>query len=287
MKSTVQRSPAKTQTPTPSAAHTLQSSRAFGSRAPLGGGRLSERARSQGQRGLNRAHAAVQARPVMLSNPAEIGAAPDLNILPVATLAIQRQQLDTSTATQFATASGNFFRFPAGSHHTNSTDRPQFVHPASAMVVYTGTGSSGSWQVHPAVVTPLNELMTAMHTEGQRIDDESLKQARVGSAFRPTSVAEGNRYLNSLRKTIRENPAIFGSLTFPTALEATARSELGPVGSATHNAFRDALARQTGWSRALQGPARGVHPSFRAGGRHQLPVCHQRQQRGVARHGSQ
>ena len=165
---------------------------------------------------------------------------------------IQRtHELDTSAATMFATPSGNFFRFATPAARTNHTDRPRFIHPASVMVTYSGTGSNGSATVHPAVTTALNNFMSALRTEGNRIDDESMKQAVVGSGFRASTASEGRRYLSALRKTIRENPDIFGALTFPASLEATAQSELGTSGSAAHRAFVTSLAAQPGWNRTL------------------------------------
>ena len=152
---------------------------------------------------------------------------------------------------QFTTPSGNFYRFPAGTHHINRTNRPQVQNPASEMVVYSGAGSNGTATVHPAVVSALDALMSAMHAEGLRINDESLKQARVQNAFRGPTVAEGNRYLSALRTTISSNVSIFGALTFPASLETMARSELGFSGSPAHRAFEAAVAAQPGWSTAL------------------------------------
>ena len=62
--------------------------------------------------------------------------------------------------------------------------------------------------------------------------DASLSGATVESAFRPPTAHEGALYLRSLRRTIRDNPGIFGTLVFPAALEAQAQSELGFSGSA-------------------------------------------------------
>jgi len=166
---------------------------------------------------------------------------------------LQRQALDETGATRLTTADGEYLRFGRVRHHSNATNRPQFIHPQSAMVRYTGEGSTGHGVaqgelIHPALQDPLNRLMTALRAEGQRLNDESMKQAVVASAFRPPEVSEGNAYLRALRKTIRLNPTELPN-PFPTALEATARSELGPTGSAAHNRFRDALAASPGWTR--------------------------------------
>jgi hypothetical protein len=90
-----------------------------------------------------------------------------------------------------------------------------------------------------------------MHDEGARINDQGLQGAFVQSGYRPTDVSEGRAYLRSLRRSIADNAAIFGTRTFPTALEAEAISELGPTGSRTHNAFVANLGAQPGWTPAL------------------------------------
>lgn len=164
-------------------------------------------------------------------------------------LAVRRQELDVTPATPFATAQGQFFRFPADRHHTNQTGRPQFVHPAAAMQPYTGTGG-GHADLHPAVHDPMNRMLTAMHAEGVRIDDQGLQSAYVQSGYRPTTIAEGRAYLRSLRRTITDDPATF-TAPFPAALEAEAQSELGPVGSHGHNAFVAHLGAAPGWTPAL------------------------------------
>jgi hypothetical protein len=167
---------------------------------------------------------------------------------------LQRQTLDETHSTRITTTQGDFLRFSRVRNHTNSTNRPQFIHPASAMVPYTGEGSTGhgvttAELIHPVLQDPLNRLMTALHAEGQRLNDESMKQAVVASGFRPSARSEGDAYLRALRKTIRLNPTELPN-AFPAALEDQARSELGPVGSAAHNRFRDALAASSPWTRA-------------------------------------
>jgi hypothetical protein len=165
---------------------------------------------------------------------------------------IQRQHtLKTDEVTQYTTKSGNFYRFPTPSHHTNYSDRPRFINPKPDMVTYTRTGSHGNQQVHPAVVSPLDRLMSAMHAEGKRINDESLKQAVVASAYRESKPREGQLYLNALMKTIRQNKDIFGNRSFPSSLKSMAKSELGPTGSPTHQKFVNALARAPKWNMKL------------------------------------
>src|SRR5205085_10139861 len=114
---------------------------------------------------------------------------------------------------------GNFYQFPPKPHHQNSKNRPLFQNPKSVMTTYTGPGEEGTKPIHPAVEAPLETIMSALHEEGERIQDDSLKQAVVGSAFRPPTKVEGKLYLNSLIKTIKKNPKIFQGLTFPPSLE--------------------------------------------------------------------
>jgi len=159
--------------------------------------------------------------------------------------------LDAANAVQFSTGQGNFYRFPALGTHTNYTDRPQFQHPQSSMITYSGAGNNGATTVHPQVAPALNRLMLALRHEGDRLNDESMKQALIAVGYRGTTLHEGNLYLSALRRTITLNSAIFGTLTFPTALDSMARSELGFSGSPTHRAFQAAVAGQLGWNASL------------------------------------
>jgi hypothetical protein len=162
---------------------------------------------------------------------------------------LQRQQLDVTGADRVTTDQGEFLRFRSGRHHTNQTNRPRFLHPRTAMQEYTGAGNNGSEVIHPAVATDLDRLMTALRAEGDRLGDESMRQAVVASAWRPTAASEGAAYLRALRKTIRLNPGRLPN-PFPDSLVEMAQSELGTVGSAAHNEFRAALAQAPGWDRA-------------------------------------
>lgn len=164
---------------------------------------------------------------------------------------IQRQELDVTGVTPLATAEGQFYRFDAPAAHTNQSGRPQFQHPRSALQAYSGAGASGTQYVHPAVSGPLNTLMSDLIAEGTRLNDESMKQAVVASAYRPPTASEGEKYLAALRKTISQNPSIFGSLEFPSGLDTMAQSELGFAGSAEHRAFGAALAAEPGWNTRL------------------------------------
>ncbi|MBL8058570.1 MAG: hypothetical protein JNK29_17835 [Anaerolineales bacterium] len=178
---------------------------------------------------------------------------------------VQRaHELDVSGARRLATRQGNFYRFRRVRGHRNEAGRPQFQHPATAMTAYSGAGNNGRAEIHPAVNTALDTLMAALLAEGARLDDESLKQAQVRNGFRPPEEAEGRAYLGALRKTIRQNPDIFGELEFPAALESQAISELGFTGSAAHDAFRDAIARQPGWTAGLARQLIQITAGFKA-----------------------
>lgn len=172
--------------------------------------------------------------------------------------------LDVSSAVQFSTGQGNFYRFPASGTHSNYTDRPQFQHPQSSMITYSGAGNNGAATIHPQVAPGLNRLMLGMRGEGNRINDESMKQAIIAVGYRGPTLHEGNLYLSSLRRTISLNAAIFGSLVFPTALEVMARSELGFSGSSTHRAFQAAVASQPGWNAALARQLVSITARFKA-----------------------
>ena len=162
---------------------------------------------------------------------------------------LQRQPLDVTGADQIATDQGTFLRFPNRGHHTNQTDRPRFLRPRTDMQEYQGAGNNGSEVIHPAVATALDTLMQALLAEGNRLGDESMRQAVVASAWRPSALSEGRAYLRSLRRTITQHPDELPN-PFPESLVETAQSELGTVGSAAHNEFRAALARAPGWDQA-------------------------------------
>ncbi|HYP38746.1 MAG TPA: D-alanyl-D-alanine carboxypeptidase family protein, partial [Chloroflexia bacterium] len=198
------------------------------------------------------------------AQPAPAGT-PSVQRTPDGQIAIQKaSELDTTGAEQFTTPSGKFYRFASVSSHKNSTSRPQFQHPATAMKAYSGAGSNGAALIHPAVSSALNTLMAALIAEGARLDDESMKQAVVDNGYRPSALSEGQAYLGALKKTIAQNPKIFGELTFPSSLESTATSELGFSGSSAHNAFRDEVARQPGWNANLAQQLVSITAGFKA-----------------------
>jgi hypothetical protein len=141
---------------------------------------------------------------------------------------------------------GFFRRYPKGSatSHTNSSNRPQIrVDPAEITANFHGQ------MVHPAVLDSLTAFMDALHQAGDEMDDASLKNARVASAFRAVDTAEGGRYLSALQKTIMENKSIFGTLTFPAALEEMAKTDMHE--KAARKAFKEAIAASPGWNASL------------------------------------
>jgi hypothetical protein len=162
---------------------------------------------------------------------------------------LQRQHLDTTGAGRFNTPAGWFYRFDSGRHHTNSSHRPFVRHTRAELTTYTGAGNDGAQQIHPAVTTALDRLMTALLAEGTRLNDESMKNAVVASAWRPPEASEGAAYLRALRKTIRHHPHELPH-EFPASLETMAQSELGAVGAPAYERFRQAVAAAPGWDRA-------------------------------------
>jgi hypothetical protein len=155
-------------------------------------------------------------------------------------------RLSTDGATLIQTSRGRFYRYPSATRVMNSTDRPHFIWPRSAMVSYNGPGSAPGMHVHPVMLQPLTDLMTMLIAEGERIDDESLKQAVIGSAHR-TLQEDGDGYLRELRSQIAAHPDVYPA--FPEALESEARSNLGS--SSAHSAFVAHLGAAEGWTPAL------------------------------------
>src|SRR4029453_16628347 len=71
-------------------------------------------------------------------------------------------------------------------------------------------------------------------------------------------------YLAALKKTIAQNPQVFGVRTFPAHLEALAQSELGFTGSPAHNAFRDAVAAAPDWNAQVAQQLVSITANFKA-----------------------
>jgi hypothetical protein len=106
--------------------------------------------------------------------------------------------------------------------------------------------------------------MSALIAEGRSTNDESMKQAVVGSAYRPPTEGEGRLYLKALRKTIRQNPKIFGEHVLTPELEAMAQEELGFSGSGAMARFRDAVAAAWSGDRQLAAKLLSITGGFKA-----------------------
>ncbi len=173
--------------------------------------------------------------------------------------------LDTTGAQRIATKYGNIFLFTKATTVTNQKKRPKFFHPKGIMVEYTGPGSTKyskehRW-IHPVLVQPLTQLMTTLTEEGERIDDESMKRAVIGSAWRSWE-QDGEGFLNQLRKRIGKNPQIFGDLKFPADLEEEAKSNLyGKVDD-----FINHLAAHHPWNHELAAKLYNIATQFKAPG---------------------
>ncbi len=182
--------------------------------------------------------------------------------------------LDTAQAQRLATKYGNIYRFVEAPEVKNQDNRPAFWHPENIMVEYKGPGwdpvAAGSKTkygrhnrlIHPVLVEPLTRLMKELIAEGERIDDESMKRATIGSAWR-TFAEDGAGFLRQLKKRLRLNPKIFGSLTFPAALEEDAQSNLY-ADSARKNFIAQLGAQPGGWTPALAQKLYEMSKQFKA-----------------------
>jgi hypothetical protein len=141
---------------------------------------------------------------------------------------------------------GYFLELPIPPKKENQKGRPKLRYEAADMVPFEGA------LVHPAVVAALTSLLAGLRNEGARLNDESARQAVINNGFRPPTQREGNKYLSSIRATIRKAVDVWGNPfhypAFPTALEGQATSELGWSGSTAHQAFERALAASPGWT---------------------------------------
>lgn len=157
----------------------------------------------------------------------------------------------------YTAASGFYRRYPtsAAQHVTNQTGRPQIrLNPAEITGNFEGT------RLYPAVVEPLTRMMAALRAEGDRLDDASLKLARIGSGFR-TIQQDGQLFLSALLRTIRENDQ-FAGLSFPGSLEDLARSDLH--NRSDLNNFITQLGGSTGWTAELAREAVQITQSTKA-----------------------
>jgi hypothetical protein len=160
------------------------------------------------------------------------------------------------------TAQGYLARLPAPPARTNHTDRPLFIRSGTDMVAFEGA------HIHPAVRVALRSLLDGLRAEGARLNDESARQARVASGWRAPTAGEGAAYLRALHKTIRQGLDHRGRPyeypAFPSALEETARSELGASGSQQHREFQRQLAASPGWTAASAAMLLRVTGAFKA-----------------------
>lgn len=144
-----------------------------------------------------------------------------------------------------------YYVFPAPPHHTNQIDRPTVYADVKKLERYAGKGSKGSALLHPDVLKPADVLMSALIDYGTKINDWSLKSAYIHNGYRPDDATQGYHYLRIIKKTIADNPTIFGTTTFPSSLEADAQSVLGKRGEPRREAFRKNVAESPGWNQQL------------------------------------
>jgi len=160
--------------------------------------------------------------------------------------------LPLNKATIKTVGTHQFYVFPKPHTHTNQRDRPRTYADPRLLARYAGTGSNGSATLLPGKVHSAAEaMMSSLRRVGDRINDWSMKSAVVQSGFRPDDASQGSNYLRIIKQTIREKPAIFNELEFPSNLEAEAQSVLGRTGDARRTAFHQHLAAAPGWSAEL------------------------------------
>jgi len=146
-----------------------------------------------------------------------------------------------------------YYVFPKPTPHTNQTDRPTVYADVKALKTYVGRGSKGTIPLHPDVLMPADLLMAALIDYGNKINDWSMKSAYIHNGYRPDDATQGATYLRIIKATIADpkNAKIFGTLTFPSNLEADAQSVLGTRGDPRREAFRKKVAESPGWTQAL------------------------------------
>lgn len=150
---------------------------------------------------------------------------------------------------------GNFYVFSKATKVTNNKNRPKFLVPKGTVVEYTGPGSNAravgagydrdNRLIHPVLVEPLTALMTALTQEGERLGDESMKRAVIGSGWRSPE-QDGAGFLKQLKSQLDEKKAAYGNRTFPRSLETEAQSNLHDP--AAQKAFIRHLGAETGWT---------------------------------------
>ncbi len=159
-------------------------------------------------------------------------------------LPLEKAELKTTNGHQY-------YVFPAPPHHTNQVDRPTVYADVKSLPPYTGKGSKGTVRMHPEVMASANVLLSALIDYGTKINDWSMQSAYIHNGYRPDDATQGYHYLRIIKKTIAENPKIFGTTTFPSNLEADAQSVLGKRGEPRREAFRKNVVESPGWNQKL------------------------------------
>jgi hypothetical protein len=144
-----------------------------------------------------------------------------------------------------------YYVFPAPPTHKNQENRPTQYADEKVLKTYTGKGSNGVALLHPDVLTPAGLFMTAFLEYGEKIDDWSIRSAVIQSGYRADDPSQGRNYLRIIKKSIAENPGIFGTLTFPEDLETEAQGVLGRPGDSRRVAFKKKVAESKDWSADL------------------------------------
>ena len=144
-----------------------------------------------------------------------------------------------------------YYYFPAPHPHTNQIDRPTVYADVKVLKPYAGRGSKGTALLHPDVMTPANALMSALIDYGTKINDWSMQSVYIHNGYRPDDESQGRNYLRIIKLTIANNPKTFGTVTFPSSLEADAQSVLGKPGDPRRTAFQKKVAGAPGWTPAL------------------------------------
>jgi hypothetical protein len=144
-----------------------------------------------------------------------------------------------------------YYIFPAPPPHTNQTNRPTQYADEKVLKPYLGKGSNRAALLHPDVMKPADTLMTALLEYGEKINDWSLRSAVLQSGYRPDDPSQGSNYLRIIKRTIANNPKIFGTVEFPSSLETDAQGVLGRPGDARRTAFQKKVAEAPGWTKAL------------------------------------
>lgn len=144
-----------------------------------------------------------------------------------------------------------YYVFPAQPGHKNQVNRPPKYADPKLLTLYAGKGSNRQAKLLPEVHAAANALMAALLHYGEKINDWSMRSAVIQNGYRPDDESQGRNYLRIIKLTIKEKPAIFGSLEFPSSLEDEARSVLGKPGDPRRNAFHQHVAAAPGWTPQL------------------------------------